>query len=68
MKLKSATLIALIATILIIVISAINTFLQFSSIEYSDSLMMWYRISGIISLISWCGIANFFITLFKNQK
>ena len=68
MKLKTATLIALIATILIIVVSLINTSIQFSTIEYSDTLMMWYKTSGIISLISWCGIANFFITLFKNQK
>ena len=68
MKLKTATLIALIATILIIVVSLINTIIQFSTIEYSDTLMMWYKTSGIISLISWCGIANFFITLFKNQK
>ncbi|GEM_PF-4624772 len=59
MNLKTATLIALICTIVIVVNSILSRIVD----SYS-----WYSFSSIISTICWLGLANFFYVLYKKQK
>lgn len=68
MKLKTATLIALISVCVLVLTSLISVCIQLGSFGYSDGIVTWYKISGVLGFISWIGIANFFFSLYKNQK
>lgn len=68
MKLKTATLLALISMCIILIIAFINTIISFAEIVYSDGLKLWYNVSGIFYLLAWGSVAIFFYTLYKNQK
>ena len=59
MNLKTATLIALICTIVIVVNSILNRLVD----SYS-----WYSFSSIIYIFCWIGLAYFFYVLYKKQK
>lgn len=58
MNLKTATLIALICTIVIVVISILR---------FIDSYS-WYSFTSLIYTICWIGLAYFFYVLYKKQK
>ena len=59
MKLKTATLIAIISVALMVILNIVNVTIQFSKVEYSDTLTMWWKVSGILFILGWCGICIF---------
>lgn len=67
MKLKQATLLAIIGIIMLIALLLINVILQFSAVEY-EILITWYRVCDFIYIAAWTLILFFFVKLFKNQK
>ena len=68
MKLKTATLLALIPLCIVLICSLINMIINFADIEYSDGLRLWYKLSNVPYFLLWGGLVYFFYTLYKNQK
>ena len=68
MKLKKATLFALISVCILLLCNFVNLVIQFADVSYSDGLMLWYKVSNIFYLLAWIGISIFFYSLYKNQK
>lgn len=68
MKLKTSTLLALIAAIYFAVITAISIVISFVKDINYENLETFYKIENVFTVIAWIFVANFFLKLFNNQK
>ena len=66
MKLKTATLIALISTVVLIVHQLISVCYSLDIIDHIGHVGR--NFFNILALLAFCGIGFFFFTLYKNQK
>jgi hypothetical protein len=70
MRLKPASIIALIGTIFIVFSELFEISARHYWIDWTDldNVMVWYEGAGILSIIGWLAIINFFISFLLAQR
>lgn len=67
MKLKTATLLAIIGVCLLLLCQLAHPIISFSGLSYETAEPI-YAVCQLMGIVSWVFILLFFITLYKNQK